>query len=244
MQLEAEQYDSAQAIVRRALATDSTSVSAWAVLGANAWVTGDSATFRRARAAATALQPKPADFLTELAEAAVRQRRYSDAVGFARQAAELDPQSTRALGVLGTNQLRVGAMTDGQGALDRAFKLDPFNLWHKNTLDLLDKMKTFTTIERGRFQLVAPPDEAELLALYALPLLEAAYDSLSARYGYKPPTPVRLEFYKHHADFSGEVATLEQRRNELCDTVLPMGLFTGLDVPDRFGPTWSRRDGV
>ena len=202
MHLEAEQYDSAQAIVRRALAVDSMSVSAWAVLGANAWVTGDSATFRRARAAAVALQPRPADFLTELAEAAVRQRRYQDAVGFARQAADLDPQSTRALGVLGTNQLRVGAIADGQSALDRAFKLDPFNLWHKNTLDLLDKMKTFTTIERGRFQLVAPPDEAELLALYALPLLEAAYDSLSVRYGYKPPTPVRLEFYKHHADFS------------------------------------------
>jgi tetratricopeptide (TPR) repeat protein len=202
MHLEAEQYDSARTIVRRALATDSTSLSAWAVLGANAWVTGDSATFRSARAAATALQPRPADFLTELAEAAVRQRRYTEAVGFARQAAEMDPQSVRALGVLGTNQLRIGAMADGQGALDRAFRLDPFNLWHKNTLDLLDKMKTFTTIERGRFQLVAPPEEAELLALYALPLLEAAYDVLSVRYGYKPPTPVRLELYRHHADFS------------------------------------------
>jgi tetratricopeptide (TPR) repeat protein len=86
MHLEAEQYDSAQAMARRALATDSTSVPAWAVLGANAWVTGDSATFRSARAAATALQPKPAEFLTELAEAAVRQRRYVDAIGLARRA--------------------------------------------------------------------------------------------------------------------------------------------------------------
>ena len=202
MHLEAEQYDSAKTIARRALSTDSTSVPAWAVLGATAWVTGDSAEFRRARAAATAMQPKPAEFLTELAEAAVRQRRYTDAVRFAGEAATLDPQSVRALGVLGTNQLRVGAITEGQDALDRAFKLDAFNVWHKNTLDLLDKMKTFTTVERGRFQIVAPAKEAELLSLYAIPLLEAAYDSLSKRYGYSPPTPVRLEFYDHHPDFS------------------------------------------
>ncbi|MEO7520854.1 MAG: hypothetical protein ABIW79_03460, partial [Gemmatimonas sp.] len=200
--LESEQYDSASIISRRAIAADSTSIEAWAVLGATAWVTGDSATFQRSRAAATLLQPRPAQFMTELAEAAVRQRRYADAVQFAAQAVALDSLSVHALGVLGTNQLRIGAMVDGQRALDRAFKLDPFNLWHKNTLDLLDKLSTFRTIERGRFQLVAPAEEAELLALYAIPLLESAYDSLAVRYGYKPPTPVRLEFYRQHADFS------------------------------------------
>ncbi|MES2523353.1 MAG: tetratricopeptide repeat protein [Gemmatimonadota bacterium] len=202
MHLEAEQYDSALTHARRALATDSTSVPAWAVLGATAWVTGDSATFQRARAAATVQQPKPAEFLTELAEAAVRQRRYADAVRFAGQAVELDSQSVRALGVLGTNQLRIGKMAEGQRALDQAFKLDAFNLWHMNTLELLDDMKSFRTIERGRFQLVAPAEEAELLALYILPLMEQAYDSLAVRYAYKPPAPVRLEFFRDHADFS------------------------------------------
>ena len=118
------------------------------------------------------------------------------------EAVAFDSQSTRALGVLGTNQLRIGAIADGQRALDQAFKLDPFNLWHKNTLDLLDTMRGFRTIDRGRFQIVAPPEEAELLALYIVPLLESAYDSLALRYGYKPPTPVRLEFYRQHADFS------------------------------------------
>ncbi len=202
LHLEAEQYDSAQVYASRALTSDSASTPAWALLGATAWVTGDSATYKRALAAATRIQPKPADFLTELAEASVRQRRYADATRFASQAVAYDSQSTRALGVLGTNQLRTGAMADGQRSLDRAFKLDPFNLWHKNTLDLLDKMRSFRTIDRGRFQIVAPPEEAELLALYIAPLLESAYDSLALRYGYKPPTPIRLEFYRQHADFS------------------------------------------
>ncbi|MEQ1691485.1 MAG: tetratricopeptide repeat protein, partial [Gemmatimonas sp.] len=63
-------------------------------------------------------------------------------------------------------------------------------------------LKTFRTIRQGRFEVVAPTEEADLLALYIVPLLERAFDSLQVRYGYAPPTPVRLEFYRHHADFS------------------------------------------
>lgn len=53
-----------------------------------------------------------------------------------------------------------------------------------------------------------------------------------------------LIYEKHHADYSDEMLALEGRRNALCVSVTPLGIFTGLDVPDRFGPTWSRRDGV
>lgn len=202
MQLESELYDSATVGARRALAVDSTSVPAWGVLGAVAWLTGDSATFRATQTTVRRLQPQPSEFYAELAEAAVRQRRYAEATTLAAQAVEYDSLSVRALGVLGTNQLRTGNMNEGHATLDRAFQLDPFNVWHKNTLDLLDKLKTFQTIKKGRFEVVAPAEEANLLALYILPLLERAFDSLSVRYGYTPPTPVRLEFYRYHADFS------------------------------------------
>ncbi|AMW05864.1 tetratricopeptide repeat protein [Gemmatimonas phototrophica] len=202
LQLDAEAFDSARTTAERAIVADSALMDAWAVLGAQAWVTGDSATYKRALLAATALQPRPAAFLTALAEAAVRQRRYAEAVALAQQAVQYDSASIEALGVLGTTQLRIGQMTEGRAAVERAFALDPFNLWHKNTLDLLDKMRTFTTITKGRFAVVAPVDDAELLSLYIMPLLERAYDSLAVRYGYRAPTPVRLEFFRQHADFS------------------------------------------
>ncbi len=202
LQLEAEQWDSATTSARRALAVDSTSLTAWSVLGATAWLSGDSASYRSALAAATRIQPRPAEFFADLADAAVRQRRYSEAVRLAEQAVTYDSLSVRALGVLGTNQLRTGRMEAGQASLDRAFALDPFNVWHKNTLDLLDKLKTFKSIRQGRFEVVAPTEEADLLAMYIIPLLERAFDSLQVRYGYTPPTPVRLEFYRYHADFS------------------------------------------
>ena len=51
-------------------------------------------------------------------------------------------------------------------------------------------------------------------------------------------------YEKHHADFSDEVAALEGKRDRLCVSVTPLGLFTALDTPSRSGPTWSRRDGV
>lgn len=51
-------------------------------------------------------------------------------------------------------------------------------------------------------------------------------------------------YEKHHADFSDEVAALEARRDGLCLSVTPLGVFTVLDTPSRSGPTWSQRDGV
>ncbi|HUG27988.1 MAG TPA: hypothetical protein VMK53_06785, partial [Gemmatimonadales bacterium] len=202
LHLEAEAYDSASAAAGRALAVDSTALQAWAVLGSVAWLAGDSAAWQRARAEARRIHPRPADFYVELADAAARSRRYAQAVTMAGEAVRHDSLSARAHGVLGTNQLRVGAIDSGRASLERAFVLDPFHIWHKNTLDLLDNLQEFTTIRTARFEFVAPAEEAELLALYLGPLMEEAYDSLARRYDYRPPTPVRMELYRHHADFS------------------------------------------
>ena len=51
-------------------------------------------------------------------------------------------------------------------------------------------------------------------------------------------------FERHQADFSDEIGSLEDRREELCVSITPLGVFTALDVPSRFGPTWSQRDGL
>ena len=206
--LDAEEYDSAGAAAGRALATDSSSVAAWALLGATAWLRGDSAGFARARAGAARVHPRPAEFYAAAAEAAARHRRYAEAVRLGREGIQLDASSSRALGVLGLNELRTGAMDSGRAHLERAFARDPFHIWYKNTLDLLDELKSFRTIATRRFQIVAPAAEAELLAGYLGPLLEEAYDSLAGRYNYRPPTPIRIELFRRHADFSVRTAGL------------------------------------
>ncbi len=195
-------YDSATAMAGRALAVDSTAVGAWGVLGAVAWLRGDSAGFRWARAGADRVRNPSPDFLISVAEAAAAQRRYAEAVTLARQAVAIDTLQPRALGVLGSNELRVGAMTRGRADLERAFARDPYNLWYLNTLNLLDSMRAYRTVRTTHFEIVAPPSDADYLKLYLAPLLEKAYDRYRVRYGWEPTTPVRIELFNHHADFS------------------------------------------
>lgn len=200
--VETEAYDSAKVDIRRALAVDSSSMYAWSLLGTVAWITGDSAEFNRAKAAAQRLSTHPSDFYAELSDAAVRLHRYDDGGRLAREALAMDSSSVRALGLVGTNRLRAAKIAEGRAMIERAFAIDPFNLWHKNTLDLLDNLAKFKTVDRGRFRIVAPQKESEILSMYLLPLVEEALDSLSLKYGYTPPTPVRFEIYSEHADFS------------------------------------------
>jgi quinol monooxygenase YgiN len=48
--------------------------------------------------------------------------------------------------------------------------------------------------------------------------------------------------YEEHKNYhTREMERLEARRDELVASVEPAGVFSALNVPDRAGPTWSRR---
>ena len=48
--------------------------------------------------------------------------------------------------------------------------------------------------------------------------------------------------YEQHRAFRADVIdSLEKRSRALVDSVEPLGIFSALNVPDRFGPTWSQR---
>lgn len=50
-----------------------------------------------------------------------------------------------------------------------------------------------------------------------------------------------IVYEQHKAYRSDAIATLEAHSATLVETVTPLGIFTALDVPDRFGPAWSQR---
>jgi len=194
--------DSALAAAQRALAADSTLLEAYGLIGAVAWTRGDSVGLRESERLATRFSSAPSAYFVALSDAAARQRRYAEAAQFAARAVALDSASLPALAALGTNRLRLGEMTVGRNAIERAFAIDPFNLWHKNTLDMLDLMSAFRTDTVGRFIYVGRARELDVLLPYLTPLLEEAYDRLAQRYDHRPPTPIRLELFDRHADFS------------------------------------------
>ncbi|MBW3630543.1 MAG: tetratricopeptide repeat protein, partial [Gemmatimonadetes bacterium] len=197
-----EDTRTAEQQVQKALAVNPASLDALAVLGAIRFVTGDEAAYRQARDRVLRLAPFHAEFYTTVAEIAANYRRYAQAATLAQEGVKLDPQSWTGYGVLGLNQLRLGQVEAAQASLNRSFEGDPYNAWIKNTLDLLDTYPEYQVRKTPRFELVLHGDEADLLYPYFAQIAEESYDSLANRFGYRPATPVRLEVYPRHADFS------------------------------------------
>ena len=200
--LSAEDFETSFEEAAKALDVNPGSQDALAVLGAARFLAGDGAAFEAARDRALAINPADANFFIMVAEMAVRLRRYAEAADMAANGAALDSLSWGTLGLLGMNQLRMGAIEQGRANLERAFEGDPFNVWFKNTLDLLDTFSSYETVRTPHFVLFLHGDESDLMAPYAGAIAEEAYTALRTRYSTEPPTPIRLELFPRHADFS------------------------------------------
>ncbi|MGH7448536.1 MAG: tetratricopeptide repeat protein, partial [Longimicrobiales bacterium] len=197
-----EDYDGAAAEIERALAANPASLEALAVLGAVHFLRGDSRAHEDARRRALGLDPHHGAFDATVAEMAVQHRRYAEAVELARRAVALDSTAWSAHALIGLTELRLGNLDAARSSLDLAFRGDPYNVWVKNTLDLLDTYPQYVTRATERFELFLHGDEADVLQLYMAELSEEAYDQLVRRYGTRPQPPVRVEVYPSHADFS------------------------------------------
>jgi cellulose synthase operon protein C len=202
LRLGLEDYDGARAEIERALAVDPSAEEAHALAGAIAFLRGDRAAYERARTEALQRNPRDAAFFATIADISVLHRRYDDAVELAAEAVARDERAWRAWATLGMNRLRIGDTEGARQALERAFDGDPYNVWVKNTLDLLDTYPEYVTVRTPRFELFLHGREAELLAPYMEPLAERAYDALAERYGVRPEPPIRIEVFPRSADFS------------------------------------------
>ncbi|HKP29365.1 MAG TPA: tetratricopeptide repeat protein [Gemmatimonadales bacterium] len=200
--LEGEAFDSADAQANKALETNPVSLPALTVLAASHLLRGDTTGYETNRRKVLQLNPGYADFYAQTAEVQARNRFYAEARDYAARGLALDSSSARVLTALGMNELRTGRMNEGRAHLEKAFALDPYSVWVKNTLDLLDATKGYREVKSPRFLFVVAPNEADLLTPYLTELAEIAYDTFAVRYGYKPPPPVRVELYRRHADFS------------------------------------------
>ena len=197
-----EDYATAQQDLDRALKIDPTAAHTLAVAAGVKYLTHDQAGFEAVKQRTLALYPKDAEFYTTLSELASQVRLYKAAADFAREGATLDTRDWDAWGKLGMNQLRLGQIADGKKSLDAAFAGDPYNVWVKNTLDLLDTFKNYDLVSSEHFQFMIEKDESAILSIYLKDLAEQAYATFAKRYNYTPPPPIRIEVFRSHADFS------------------------------------------
>ncbi|MGH7677582.1 MAG: peptidase MA family metallohydrolase, partial [Gemmatimonadaceae bacterium] len=149
-------------------------------------------------------QRYPADARAHVAvaEQLARVRQYAAAASWAREGTKIDSTNWQAHSVLGLNLLRLGQITEGRKSLEIAFTGDPFNVWVKNTLDLLDTYKDYDEITRGPFVFMIEKAESAIISLYLGELADRAHETFVRRYGFTPARPIRMEVYRSHADFS------------------------------------------
>ncbi|HSK62417.1 MAG TPA: tetratricopeptide repeat protein [Pyrinomonadaceae bacterium] len=198
--LEAQQFDAAAAEIEKALKVNAHSVEAHSLRAAMHYL--QDRDYEPEIAATLAIGPRYGQVYNTLAHYATITRRTEQAVQFARRATELAPRLWDAHLSLGMSLLRLGQMETGRAAVEKAFKGDPFNIWAKNTLDLLDTMETFRETKRGAFVIKAAAHESDVLGPYAANLLEEAAAKLTAKYKFTPKGPVIVELFQNHEDFA------------------------------------------
>ena len=202
MLLDLEDFAGAQQDIDRALKVNPSSERALAVAAAIKYLSHDQAAFDALRQRALALNAKDGDLYATLGELAAKVRLYKQAADFAKQGVTLDPKNWHAWSVLGMNELRLGQITDGRKSLETSFGGDPYNVWVKNTLDLLDTYKNYDLISSDKFQFMIEKDESAILSIYLKDLAEQAYATFAKKYAYNAQPPIRIEVYRSHADFS------------------------------------------
>lgn len=198
--LESGQFDIASAELDKALKINSRSVEAHALRAAMYYL--QDREYEPEVAATLAIGPRYGEVYNTLAHYATITRRTEQAAQFSRRAIELKPRLWDAHLNLGMSLLRLGQMEPGRASVERAFKGDPFNVWAKNTLDLLDSMESFRETKRGAFVIKASEKESDLLGPYAANLLEEAAAKLTAKYRFTPKGPVIVEIFQNHEDFA------------------------------------------
>ena len=200
--IDLEDYVGAQREIDHALRVNPTNTEAIAMAAAVKYLSGDRAGYDEYKRRALAQNPRNGAFFVMMAELTSRVRLYETATAFSLEAVATDSTDWTAYAMLGTNLLRLGRVDEAKKALERAFAADPYDVWRKNTLDLLDTYKNYDIVPTEHFQLMLEKTESGVLGVYLGDLAEQAYKTFSAKYGYTPTGPIRIEVYRSHADFS------------------------------------------
>src|SRR5439155_22203532 len=185
--IDLEDYAAAQQEIDRVLRVNPNADRALAVAAAIKYLSHEEHGYDVLRQRALALDPADADLYATMAEMAGQVRLHSAAADFARQGVAADPKRWRAHGLLGMNLLRLGRIAEGRKSLETSFKGDPYNVWIKNTLDLLDTYKNYDETSSEHFRFMIEKSESDVLSIYLRELAEQAYATFLAKYAYTPP---------------------------------------------------------
>ncbi|MFC1725763.1 tetratricopeptide repeat protein [candidate division KSB1 bacterium] len=201
-------YDEAESILGKALDINPSSTLSLANLASVYHLREQTEKYEEIEKRALEINPSCGDYYTRISTNCSMRFRYKDAVEFSRKAVEAEPDNWKASAALGTAELRLGDVNNAREHLDTAFENDPFNLFAKNSLELIDEYKNFDVLESDHFSLKIHNSESVIIGNEILKVAEEAYDSLKTRYNYNPDGKILIEAYNDHADFGVRISGL------------------------------------
>ena len=159
--------------------------------------------------------PHCGEVFAALAEALDRLRKYPHAARWYEEARRRMPQLVAVPGQLGMVWMRLAEEERATALLEEAFRVDPFNARLKNTLDVLELLKGYGTIETEHFVIRHDRGRDTLLARYAARWLEdEVWPDVTTRLGFRPPAKSLIEIFSSangtsgHAWFSARMVGL------------------------------------
>lgn len=165
-------------------------------------------------AAFDAAHPGSPAALLAVGQALAEARQYTEAAAFLAQAAERNPNDPQPLIDLGLLELQAGRDKLALDALERAFKLDPFNLRADNSLRLTRELQTYDTVESEHFVVRFKPGIDGLLAAEMLPLLEENHrivcGSQPGGIDHEPAARTTIDLMPDHSWFAVRIAGMPQ----------------------------------
>lgn len=186
--------------------------------GVTRFFADDRAGFARAFDAVFEASPTYAEAYETLSDFADWEHRYAEAVdlmreGLARPAIAADRRlGARLRASLGFNLLRLGREEEGLAELRASYDASRFNVRVTNLLNLYEQTigRAYVTEAVGPFRVRYHREERAILARYVPALLQAAFDDMTARYGFTPEGPIAIELYASEEDFSVRTSGLPE----------------------------------
>jgi len=201
-QLDSEDYPKVLVSIDKVLAINPQSVDALSLIATVHYVRSETDEFNKTVQKVLAINPQSSGLYYTIASSCVSLRLYKEAVDFAREAVRLNPRDWQSMSVLGVNLLRIGKEDEGIATLESVNKADPYDVPTLNSLRLTDTWKDFDVLTTEHFRIKLHKKESAALRPYVTDLLEKAYKTLAAKYGFTPEGPIGFEMYPNHEDFA------------------------------------------
>jgi tetratricopeptide (TPR) repeat protein len=153
---------------------------------------------------AVARNPHCGEFFATLAASLDLRFDYPDAARWYGEARQRMPQLVTVPGQLGLVAMRLGDEAGARTILKEAFEIDPFNIRIKNTLDVLEVLDSYATIETTHFILRFDRGRDSLLAQAASRWLEErVYPDDVKALRFEPPGKTLIEIFSSARGSSG-----------------------------------------